>query len=273
MHGFFRLLNVFTARPEKLRPASIKMHTVHSPSVFSLRHSLLAFAMLVGAALGVNSVFAQAPAVQLANPASQHCVSQGGKSQIEKNPGGGQYGICVFGGNRMCEEWAMLRGQCPVGGLRVAGYVTPASRFCAITGGTYKVTSGTNTPAEMGTCTLISGKTCSASAYFKGTCTAGQNQRAADAGAQRAKQAQPIAVKYSCAGSKTIAAEFFNDSKPAQVRLALSDGRTFTLPQVVSADGGRYASASETLVFWTKGRTAFMQEGGTASYADCLEKR
>ena len=29
----------------------------------------------------------------------------------------------------------MLRGACRVGGLRVTGYVTPAGRYCAITGG------------------------------------------------------------------------------------------------------------------------------------------
>ncbi|MET4579248.1 DUF333 domain-containing protein [Ottowia thiooxydans] len=249
------------------------MHTAQSSSIFSLRHYLLAFAMALIAFAGANSVFAQTPAVQLANPASQHCVGQGGKSQIEKNPAGGQYGICVFGGNRMCEEWAMLRGHCPVGGLRVSGYVTPASRFCAITGGTYKVTSATNTPAELGTCKLTSGKTCSADAYFRGTCTADPKPPAASTGAQGAKPPQPLEVKYSCSGSSTIAASFFNDSTPAQVRLALSDGRTFTLPQVVSADGARYASASETLVFWTKGRTAFIQEGGKTSFADCLEKR
>jgi hypothetical protein len=33
--------------------------------------------------------------------------------------------VCVFGDNRQCEEWALMRGQCPAGGIRVTGYVTP----------------------------------------------------------------------------------------------------------------------------------------------------
>ena len=38
-----------------------------------------------------------------------------------------------------CEEWALLRGECPKGGIRVAGCATPAARYCGITGGSYTV--------------------------------------------------------------------------------------------------------------------------------------
>jgi putative hemolysin len=31
----------------------------------------------------------------------------------------GQYGVCFFEDNRQCEEWALLRGDCPVGGKKV----------------------------------------------------------------------------------------------------------------------------------------------------------
>ena len=60
-------------------------------------------------------------------------------SPIERGPGGGQYGACSFSDNRQCEEWALLRGECPKGGIRVAGYATPAARYCGITGGRYAV--------------------------------------------------------------------------------------------------------------------------------------
>jgi putative hemolysin len=98
---------------------------------------------------------------QLANPASQRCVDEGGTLQIEQRPDGGQYGVCVFTDNRQCEEWALFRVECPAGGLRVTGYLTPATRYCAITGGQV---SGKD-------CLLPGGKTCNAETYFAGNCT------------------------------------------------------------------------------------------------------
>ncbi|MEZ4519256.1 MAG: DUF333 domain-containing protein [Chloroflexota bacterium] len=67
--------------------------------------------------------------VGLANPASTNCVEQGGQVMIETDGSGGQYGVCVFDDNRQCEEWAMMRGDCPVGGLKITGYLTDAARF------------------------------------------------------------------------------------------------------------------------------------------------
>ncbi len=107
----------------------------------------------------------------IANPASQNCINQGGKLSIETKPDGGQYGVCVFEDNRQCEEWALLRGECPVGGVRVTGYVTPAARYCAITGGQYTVTGNSNTDNEQGTCTLKSGRQCDVWDYYNGKCS------------------------------------------------------------------------------------------------------
>ena len=76
----------------------------------------------------------------MANPASENCVKQGGTVSIVERGDGGQYGICTFADNQQCEEWALLRGDCPVGGVRITGYVTPAATYCAITGGTYAAT-------------------------------------------------------------------------------------------------------------------------------------
>lgn len=65
----------------------------------------------------------------------------------------------------------MMNGECPVGGIRVTGYATDAARYCAITGGTYTATGGTNSDGqEEGTCTLSSGETCDVFAYYDGTC-------------------------------------------------------------------------------------------------------
>lgn len=109
--------------------------------------------------------------LQKPNPASENCAAKGGKSQTEKRPDGGEFSVCVFADNQQCEEWALQRGECPVGGVNVTGYATPAGRYCAITGGTYAATPGTETTGEKGNCTLPGGKVCDADEYYAGTCT------------------------------------------------------------------------------------------------------
>lgn len=52
----------------------------------------------------------------IANPASVNCVEKGGTLEIKTDESGGQYGICVFQSGESCEEWAMFRGECTVGG-------------------------------------------------------------------------------------------------------------------------------------------------------------
>lgn len=112
----------------------------------------------------------QKPAGQIANPASENCAKQGGTLAIQKRGDGGEYGVCMFEDNRQCEEWAMLRGECPVGGIKITGYVTPAAQYCAITGGEYQVTGNSSTDQEQGTCTFKNGQTCDAWDYFAGNC-------------------------------------------------------------------------------------------------------
>ena len=66
--------------------------------------------------------------------AAQNCESLGGKRKIEHGADG-DIAVCVFAGNRQCEEWALLFGQCPRGGLDIGGYATTSERHCAIRGG------------------------------------------------------------------------------------------------------------------------------------------
>lgn len=73
--------------------------------------------------------------VGLANPASTNCVDKGGRLEIKTKADGSQYGICYFEDNRQCEEWALLRGECPVGGVKITGYDNEDQSYCAITGG------------------------------------------------------------------------------------------------------------------------------------------
>ena len=107
----------------------------------------------------------------IANPASENCIAQGGTLAIMERGDGGQYGVCYFEDNRQCEEWALLRGDCPVGGIKVTGYVTPAATYCAITGGEYAATGSSGQEDEQGTCTLKNGTTCDAWDYYNGQCS------------------------------------------------------------------------------------------------------
>ncbi len=89
-------------------------------------------------------------------------------------------------------------------------------------------------------------------------------------------------VRYQCQQSKTMVADYYDgtsrvgpDGRPipgGRVLLQLSDGRRFSLPQTLSGSGIRYADSSESLVFWSKGDTAFVEEGPTkaVTYRDCV---
>ena len=87
--------------------------------------------------LGLACCAADDAAVARANPASENCVAVGGQHTAEQAPGG-EIGVCLFEDNRQCEEWALLRGECPRGGIRVTGYYTTEERHCAIRGGRYR---------------------------------------------------------------------------------------------------------------------------------------
>jgi putative hemolysin/predicted metal-dependent phosphoesterase TrpH len=107
----------------------------------------------------------------IANPASVNCVNKGGTLSIQKRGDGGEYGICIFEDNRQCEEWALFRGECPAGGRKVTGYITPAAQYCVITGGSYKVTDQSNIDKEQGICTFNNGKRCDVWDYYSGRCS------------------------------------------------------------------------------------------------------
>jgi Tol biopolymer transport system component/putative hemolysin len=111
---------------------------------------------------------------EIANPASQYCLEQGGTLAIEVRGDGGQFGICYFEDNRQCEEWALYYGDCPVGGLKVTGYITSAAQYCTITGGTYAITGEDNTDIEQGTCTFKNDAVCDVWDYYNGKCSVDQ---------------------------------------------------------------------------------------------------
>lgn len=101
-----------------------------------------------------------------------------------------------------------------------------------------------------------------------------------------AQAPSPVAtVQYGCAQGRTLVAEYFDgptrtapDGRPipgGRVILTLADGRKLTLPQTLSGSGIRYANEGETFVFWSKGDTAFVEEGAsrTVTYKDCVGRK
>jgi len=93
----------------------------------------------------------------------------------------------------------------------------------------------------------------------------------------------PVALAaYICSGNRTISAAFYKGEarpvKPGEppipsgsVKIILSDGRNFDLPQTISADGSRYANSDESFVFWSKGDSALVLENGAEkNYTLCV---
>ncbi|HVV38965.1 MAG TPA: MliC family protein [Candidatus Paceibacterota bacterium] len=74
-------------------------------------------------------------------------------------------------------------------------------------------------------------------------------------------------VAYTCDAGKTIQADFYEKS----VKIVLSDGREFSLPQMVSSVGDRYTNAEKSIVFERDGDTAHVGEGSSEipTYSNC----
>lgn len=124
--------------------------------------------MLASCSSGSPEIYSSA---ELANPASQNCIVTGGRLQFELAGNGAEYGVCVFEDNRQCEEWALYREECPLGGVKISGNATRAARYCSVRGGRYEVTrSASDSLKEQGLCTLPSGHRCDAHGLFMGGC-------------------------------------------------------------------------------------------------------
>ena len=91
-------------------------------------------------------------------------------------------------------------------------------------------------------------------------------------------------VRYSCAQGNSLVAEYFDGATRmapngmpipgGRVVLTLADGKKLNLPQTMSGSGIRYANTDESFVFWSKGDTAFVEEGPkqTQTYSGCFGK-
>ena len=104
----------------------------------------------------------------LANPASTNCLKVGGTLEIKKRGDGGEYGLCFFEDNYACEEWALFRGDCPVGGLKTTGFDTDAEKYCAWIG-------GQTLAVKNAVCKFKDGSSCLDTDLFAGLCQEGDH--------------------------------------------------------------------------------------------------
>lgn len=68
-----------------------------------MKHWLILFFFLA-----ISSAYA------LPNPASVHCIHQGGELRL-MNEAAGTIGVCIFPDQSYCEEWSYLRNTCKPG--------------------------------------------------------------------------------------------------------------------------------------------------------------
>ena len=85
--------------------------------------------------------------------------------------------------------------------------------------------------------------------------------------ANQASQNNITSVNYKCDNAKTIQAVYFQD----KVELNLSSGASLLLMQGVSGSGVRYTNSDESVTFWNKGNSSFIEEGpnSTVTYNNC----
>lgn len=101
--------------------------------------------------------------MSISNPASEYCIKVGGTLQSEIRGDGGEYSVCEFADNMSCEEWALYRRQCPIGGIKTTGYDNEQQIYCVQQGG--KTLAQPNAK-----CTLPDGKVCLNNALYNGEC-------------------------------------------------------------------------------------------------------
>ena len=90
-------------------------------------------------------------------------------------------------------------------------------------------------------------------------------------------------VTYECDAGKVITADFFQGptsvaapnmppTPTGRVELTFSDASPMSLPQVLSANGARYANSNQSFVFWIKGNGAqVLENGDQVNYTNCVD--
>lgn len=114
-----------------------------------------------------NKIDIQGDSYVLVNRASVYCAEQGGTLLDQSRGDGSDYVLCYFEDGKVCEQWAMLRGDCPVGGIDVSVFNTEAQKFCVLCGG--KIADGNDMA-----CSFKDGSVCWSENFYNGTCLKGE---------------------------------------------------------------------------------------------------
>ena len=86
---------------------------MHRLTVCVCTAALTAPLVLAGCALRVGPSAPPNAAVQMANPASTHCVQRGGTLSIQKDAAGNESGLCTLPDGTAMDEWALFRRDHP----------------------------------------------------------------------------------------------------------------------------------------------------------------
>ncbi len=74
---------------------------------------IAAAGVLAGCAPREAKIEARPQRIGMANPASEHCISKGGKLEIRKNKDGGEFGVCHLPDGSQVEEWELFHRDTP----------------------------------------------------------------------------------------------------------------------------------------------------------------
>lgn len=111
---------------------------------------------------------------QIANPASEYCVEQGGEVDIRKDVDGGEVGYCQFDDSSECEEWSFFRGECQKGEFPSSTQLAnPAAVYCSEQSATYEIRDHED-GGQYGVCIFDDGSECDAWDFFRGECAPGE---------------------------------------------------------------------------------------------------
>ena len=91
--------------------------------LYKMKKTLVLWTLLLGAAAltgcglqtnneilsGEDTLVQNPDTTQIANPASEYCVSQGGTSEIRKDNDGAEFGVCILSNGEEREEWSFYR--------------------------------------------------------------------------------------------------------------------------------------------------------------------